>query len=51
MRRKVLYLVEKDFKNQRADWGGLIESAFDWTDPEPDIKSGVEAWLKNARKI
>src|ERR1700752_2940242 len=25
MGRKVLYLVEKDFKKQRADWGGLIE--------------------------
>jgi len=47
MGRNVLYLVEKDFKNQRADWGGLIESAFDWANPGPEIKSGVEAWLKN----
>jgi hypothetical protein len=46
MGRNVLYLVEKDFKKQRADWGGLIESQFDWVNPEPDIKAAVEAWLK-----
>jgi hypothetical protein len=46
MGRNVLYLVEKGFKKERADWGGLIEHRFDWTDPEPDIKVGVEAWLK-----
>ena len=45
MGRNVLYLVEKDFKKQRADWGGLIESPFDWANPGPDIKAGVEAWL------
>jgi hypothetical protein len=48
MGRNVLYLVEKDFKKQRADWGGLIESQFDWANPGPDIKAGVEAWLKQA---
>jgi hypothetical protein len=46
MGRNVLYLVEKDFKKQRADWGGLIESTFDWANPGPDIKAGVKAWLK-----
>jgi hypothetical protein len=46
MGRNVLYLVEKDFKKQRADWGGLIESSFDWANPGPDIQAGVEAWLK-----
>ena len=46
MGRKVLYLVEKDFKKQRADWGGLIEAQFDWANPAPDIKAGIEAWLK-----
>jgi hypothetical protein len=44
--RNVLYLVEKDFKKQRADWGGLIESRFDWTNPEPDVKAAIQAWLK-----
>jgi len=46
MGRNVLYLVEKDFKKQRADWGGLIEAQFDWANPAPAIKAGVEAWLK-----
>lgn len=46
MGRKVLYLVEKDFKKQRADWGGLIEHQFDWANPAPDIKAGIAAWLK-----
>lgn len=46
MGRNVLYLVEKDFKKQRADWDGLIESKFEWANPGPDIKAGVEAWLK-----
>lgn len=44
--RNVLYLVEKDFKKKRADWGGLIESQFDWANPDPDIKTAVDAWLK-----
>jgi hypothetical protein len=48
MGRDVLYLVEKDFKRERADWGGLIESPFDWANPEPDIKAGIEGWLKKA---
>ena len=46
MGRDVLYLVENDFKRQRADWGGLIESSFEWANPAQDIKTGVEAWLK-----
>ena len=46
MGRDVLYLVEKDFKKQRADWNGLIEHSFEWANPVPDIKIGVEAWLK-----
>ena len=48
MGRNVLYLVEKDFKKQRADWDGLIESPFDWKNPGPDIKVGVETWLKKS---
>lgn len=46
MGRNVLYLVEKNFNKQRADWGGLIESPFDWANPGPDIEAGVKAWLK-----
>jgi hypothetical protein len=46
MGRNVLYLVERKFNQQRADWGGLLESPFDWDDPVPGITAGVEAWLK-----
>ena len=46
MGRNVLYLVEKDFTNQRADWAGLIERTFDWANPAADIKTAVEDWLK-----
>lgn len=46
MGRDVLYLVEKDFKKQRADWNGLIERSFDWANPAPDIKAAVTDWLK-----
>jgi hypothetical protein len=48
MGRSVLYLVEKDFKKARADWGGLIESPFDWANPVADIQASVTTWLKNA---
>lgn len=47
MGRSVLYLVEKDFKKQRADWGGLIESPFEWANPGPAITAAIAGWLKN----
>ena len=43
--RKVLYLVEKDFKGKRADWSGLTESPFDWANPSNDIETAVHDWL------
>ena len=46
MGRSVLYLVESKFDQERADWGGLIESPFDWDDPAPGITAGVTDWLK-----
>lgn len=46
MGRNVLYLVEKEFDKQRADWGGLIQSPFDWTNPGATIDAGVKAWLR-----
>ena len=46
--RRVLYLVEKDFQKARADWGGLIESPFDWADPAPGIDAAVKAFLAPA---
>jgi hypothetical protein len=45
MGRQILPLVEKDFGYRRADWGGLIESTFDWTDPEDTVKTAVTDWL------
>lgn len=45
MGRNVLYLVEKSFAHQRADWGGLIEAKFAWDDPVNDIKAAIAAWL------
>jgi hypothetical protein len=45
MGRKVLYIVEKDFKRARADWDGLIETRFDWANPAPGIQAAVNAWL------
>jgi len=45
MGRSVLYLIEKDFKLERADWGGLLRGPFDWDDPLPGIASAVRGWL------
>lgn len=45
MGRHILPLVEEDFAYQRADWGGLIESRFDWNNPEDSIRPAVKAWL------
>jgi|SRR5271166_3956316 len=41
MGRNVLYLVDKDFSKQRADWGGLIESSFEWANPGTNISCGA----------
>jgi hypothetical protein len=46
MGRDILPLVEKDFAYQRADWGGLIESRFEWDNPEASIRAAITAWLK-----
>jgi hypothetical protein len=45
MGRNVLYLVEKDFNQGRADWEGLIEKQFEWANPGPGIDAGIRAWL------
>ena len=46
MRREVLFLVEKDFGNQRADVSGLISKAFDWDDPRDAVRRAVSGWLQ-----
>jgi len=43
--RKVLYLVEKDFKQERADWKGMSSSEFDWANPAPGIEAAVKKFL------
>lgn len=45
MGKDVLFLIEKKFNHQRADWSGLIESSFDWNYPENGIKTAVKKWL------
>jgi len=48
--RGVMYLVEKEFKLERADIGGLIKKAFNWDDPEPGIKAAVKAFLEGSAR-
>ena len=43
--RRVLYLVEKDFKQERADWKGMSSSEFDWANPAPGIEAAVKKFL------
>jgi len=45
MGREILPLVDKNFAYRRADWGGLLESVFDWDDPGAAIPAAVKAWL------
>lgn len=45
MGRQILPLVEKDFGYKRADWGGLLESTFEWDNPEASVKKAVKDWL------
>ncbi|MEM8963434.1 MAG: hypothetical protein AAGD38_18270 [Acidobacteriota bacterium] len=44
MGRRVLFLVEQDFKHFRADWGGLLKRSFDWNDPSR-IPGEIQSWL------
>jgi hypothetical protein len=46
LNRDVLYLVEKDFKQERADWKGLIRYEFDWADPDQSIRDAVAKFLQ-----
>jgi hypothetical protein len=45
LNRRVLYLVEKDFKQKRADWQGMSTSEFDWANPGPDADAAVKKFL------
>jgi hypothetical protein len=46
-RKDVLYLLERDFKNERADFAGLLSAPFSWDFPEEDIKDAIDRWLSN----
>jgi hypothetical protein len=45
MGKQVLFLVEKNFKNFRADLGDLLKETFSWDNPEPDISKVIKGWL------
>ena len=45
LNRRVLYLVEKDFKQARADWQGMSKSEFDWANPALDVEAAVKKFL------
>lgn len=45
MGKPVLFLVEENFTNARADVGGLIEDSFSWTDPSSTVHDSIRSWL------
>jgi hypothetical protein len=50
MGKEVLFLMEKEFRHNRADWEGFIRDDFRWDDPETDIKPSITKWLGADRK-
>lgn len=44
-RKDVLYLLEKGFCNQRADFTGFLSESFSWEFPDKDIDAAIERWL------
>jgi hypothetical protein len=44
--KPVLFLIEKEFTNLRADFEGLLRAEFSWADPEPGISAAVADFLK-----
>src|SRR5205085_1674105 len=49
MGRTVIFLVERNFKNFRADVEGLIKEQFDWDDPAGTIPSAVAKAIEAMR--
>jgi len=45
MRRSVLFLREKEFQHERADWAGLLSEPFDWTNPAPGVEQALDRFL------
>jgi hypothetical protein len=44
-KKDVLYLLEGDFKNERADFTGFLSESFSWDFPEEYIKAAIGRWL------
>jgi hypothetical protein len=45
MGRDVLFLRERGFKHERADWKGLISYEFDWEAPAKGVEDALNAFL------
>ncbi|HEU4556515.1 MAG TPA: hypothetical protein VFS20_01655 [Longimicrobium sp.] len=45
MGRPVLFLRERNFQHERADWSGLLNETFDWDDPAPGIEHALDRFL------
>jgi hypothetical protein len=46
MGRDVLFLREASFTHARADWKGLNEFTFDWTDPSAGVNAALDQFLR-----
>jgi hypothetical protein len=46
MGKEVLFLVENNFQQNRADLSGLLKHNFSWENPEGDIEQAIKSWLK-----
>ncbi len=45
MGREVLFLREQSFTHARADWSGLINATFEWTNPGPGVTAALADFL------
>ena len=51
MGREVIYLREKNFAKERADFFGRISHEFDWDDPKPGILDAIKQRLPDRAKL
>ena len=49
MGRRVLFLRERGFRNDRADWEGLIRYDFDWDRPGRGLQEAIDKFLPPLR--
>jgi hypothetical protein len=43
--KDVLYLLERESENLRADFTGFISERFSWEFPEQDIEAAISKWV------